>query len=594
MDWSNGLAERAIESGAQLCAAIYSRVSKDPTGRQRSVEEQDDANQRAATTNGWQVSEDTVYIDNDRSASRFATKTRPQWERLRSDVAAGKYHVVVLWEVSRGDRDALGWLEFLAMCRNLGVLIHITSHRHTYDTRKRRDYKTLAEEGLDSADESEKISERIRRDVEANAQKGMPHGVVTYGYRREYEVDASGRRRIVAQVPDEEPRTVAAVDGSPVIYTPAGIVREVTRRLLAGEAIRAVTADLNSRGVPSPRSGPRGWSPFTVRRIAANPVYAGIRVHRGLPVVAAVWPALVDPADHHALVARFSDPARRTSRDTTIRHLGSGLYVCGVCGNPVRTVTQYYGRAYTCWPPRLVSRSSRVDRRKVSDEETAALRRLAGSAQTARVLELYESGVSQISMSRALGVTQSALSMRLAAERKRRGAAAAPPAPRGERAHHVSRNVDEVDAYVQMAVWQRLAREDVAALLAEDARADERMAVLAAEITEKQVRLDAARDGYARDGRPTLETLNRIEATLAPEIERARERMHQSRVGPVLSGLMLPSPAEVEAEWWRRSIPQRREVIRVLIERVEILRLRNKKTYRVVESVRIVWRRPRR
>ncbi len=38
------------------------------------------------------------------SASRFATRDRPDYQRLLADISAGKLDVVVLWEASRGDR----------------------------------------------------------------------------------------------------------------------------------------------------------------------------------------------------------------------------------------------------------------------------------------------------------------------------------------------------------------------------------------------------------------------------------------------------------------------------------------------------------
>jgi hypothetical protein len=234
-----------------------------------------------------------------------------------------------------------------------------------------------------------------------------------------------------------------------------------------------------------------------------------------------------------------------------------------------------------------------MERRKVTDVEVAKLLGLDRREQSALLLELAEDGVSMRSIALRLGLNQSTVSMRVKAERDRRGYPPRAKLPPEESQYHVSRAMADVDAYVQMSVWARLARPDMAELLATDAEADQRMDRLAAEIAEKQARLDAARDGYARDGRPSLETLARIEATLAPEITQARERMNEARVGPVLAGLVLPTVDEVEAEWWRRTLPQRREVIRVLIERVEILPLRNKRRFDVTESVRIVWRRPK-
>lgn len=589
-----GFAQAAIAAGTPLLAAIYDRVSNDPTGSRRSVEEQDERNRAVCDDEQWVLAENAVYCDNDRSASRFATKPRPDWDRLRADVAARRYHVVVLWEVSRGDRDDLEWLGFLHMCRKIGVLIHITSHYHTYDPRRRRDYKTLAEEGLDAADEVERTSIRIKRDTEAMAKKGRPHGTVPYGYVRTYEVDRHGNRHIASQDHDLEPRSATSRGGEVTVYTRAGVVQEIVRRVLKGEASRSVAADLNRRGIPAPGGGERGWSGTAVRRVAISPTYAGLRSYYGEVVADGTWPPLVGRADHYTLVARLSDQARRKVKDTTIKHLGSGLYVCGVCGSVVRPITRRNGLAYTCRPAVVVARNPRAETRTVTDDELAALAELPVKEQTARILDLVNAGVTQASVSRGLGLWPSTLSLRLKTERAHRGEPrpAAPDDDR-EKSYHVARAMQDVDDYVERAVWMRLARPDLAELLtAEDERAEARLGELTAQITEMQTRLDEARDSYASGKGLSLEGLLRVESTLEPAIKTIRAQLAQVRVGPVLDGLLLPDVNDVRAVWLIRSLPQRRAVIRALIERVEILPLRDKKRFTIEESVRIVWRQP--
>jgi DNA invertase Pin-like site-specific DNA recombinase len=599
MPLPEGLAAAAVRVGRPLVACIYDRVSRDPTRRHRSVERQEDANRAVCVDEGWVLPADAVYTDNDRSASRFATKPRPDWDRLRAAVAAGRYHVVILWEVSRGDRDDLGWLGFLHMCRNLGVWIYITSHERLYDPRKRRDYKTLAEEGLDSADESEKTSLRIRSDVQRHALKGEPHGVVPFGYRREYEVDTHGKRRIVAQLPDDTPRKATAADGSTVVYSPAALVREIVERLVRGETCLGLAAEFNWRGIPTPRAAEGGWDDSTVRRIAEKATYAGKRTHNGEVVADAVWPALISLSDHYTLVARFSDPERRTQRDSSIKYLGSGLFVCGVCHALVRTVKKPYGRAYVCTPKKKVKQPESDKPRKVSAEELEELDSLERREQTRRILELFEAGVTQTSIAKGLGINRQTLSLRVVTERRRRdgvppSGAVAPPAARpAKRGYHVTRPIADVDTYVERAVWLRLLRPDIAELLAEDDAADERFAALSDEIAEKQARLDEARDSYASPNGLSMQALLRIEARLEPEIEQARARLSEARVGPVVRGLLHPTLDAVRAAWEGMPLPRRREVIRTLIDRVEILPIGGGRRVVPIENqVRIVWRQP--
>lgn len=591
-----GLADAAEKAGLPLHAAIYDRVSKDTTGRQRSVEEQEEANRNAAEALGWVITSEGVFTDNDRSASRFAKKSRPGWADCRAAILAGRYPCLILWEVSRGDRDDLGWIEFLHSCRELGVLIHITSHGHTYDPRKRRDYKTLAEEGLDSADESEKISVRIRRNVESYALKGHPHGYAPFGYARDYEVDRHGRRRLVRQYPDYALRTVTGMDGATVTYSQAGVVEEIARRLLAGETCKALAAEFNWRGIPTSRNTDRGWADDTVRKIALNPTYAGRRVYQGKSFSDATWDSIISLSDHQTLVAHFSDTSRRTQRDASIKHLGSGLYRCAVCGVKVRTVKKGYGRAYVCVPPRFVRDPSWEPPRKATDAEIKELAGLERREQTRRALELYEQGVTQNSMADGLGINRKTFSLRIRVERAKRDEvnpqAAPEPKPRRTGAYHVTRPVHLVDAFVEKAMLLRLSRPDVLELLTEDTEADQRVRELTAEVTEKQGRLDEARDAYAA-GKLPLEALLRIESRLEPEIQQARARMNRTRVGPVLDGLLLPSLPAVQEEWARRSLPQRREAIRALVERVEILPIGGgRKVVPIERSVRIVWRDP--
>lgn len=530
-----GLADAALAAGNPLIAVIYDRVSSDRSGIRRSVGEQGDTNREVCAAQGWTIG---VHLaDNDRSASRFATKTRAAWDELRADLKADRYHVLILWESSRGDRRLADWIDLLDLCRDKGILIHITAHRQTYDVRRRRDYKTLAEEGLDSADDSEKTSERVLRTVERTAMKGLPHGHVQFGYRREYEIDAAGRRRLRGQFPDERPRRLGdgvlleelAPEMREVLkragrtFTAAGVVREIYERLAKGEASRSLARDLNLRGVPSPKGSAEGWNGRTIRRVAENSTYLGLRKHRDATYTA-VWPPLVDKAVFDTVGDRLRDPARRTSHESEIKYLGTNLYVCGVCGATARpcsrkpTPVNPSNRAYACWPRRPVG------------------------------------------------------------------------TPAGD-GFHVVREVTAVDGYVERSIWLRLAQPDIAELLAADDAADERTAALTAEILGKQARLNEARDAVAA-GELSVESLKRIEARLAPEIGRAQAQIGRARVGVVLDGLVSPTLDDVIAAWNERSLPERREVIRVLTERVEILPLHNRKKYRVEESVRIVWRQP--
>lgn len=146
------------------------------------------------------------------------------------------------------------------MCRRCGSLIHVTTHHRTYDMQRPCDWRTLADDGVDSAYEVEKTSHRIRRDIRANALEGRPHGKVLYGYRRVYD---SRTGRLTAQVVDQSPQIAISsvcVGGGTILavssYTKGGVVDEAATRYASGESQRSIVSDFNSRGIPAPEGGP--------------------------------------------------------------------------------------------------------------------------------------------------------------------------------------------------------------------------------------------------------------------------------------------------------------------------------------------------
>jgi site-specific DNA recombinase len=281
------------------------------------VSEQQAESETACKANGWTLT--ATYSDNDISASRFTTKTRPGWAKLVADLDAGKFDVLVLWEPSRGSRELMAWAALLDACRRHTVLVHVTSHQHTYDLSKPRDWRSLAEDGVDSAYESEKSSQRIRRSMASNAVAGRPHGRAPYGYVRRYD---PATKALVAQ--EIDPQT-------------APVVREIFRRLAAAEPVSVVTKDLNARGVQPPIS--KQWYRQNVRKLALNHAYIAQRDYHG-EIHQGDWPALVTAEDWYGARRILLDPKRTMTkaRPGLFKYLLSYLVRCGVCGEPCQAV----------------------------------------------------------------------------------------------------------------------------------------------------------------------------------------------------------------------------------------------------------------
>lgn len=316
-------------------AVIYGRNS---SAKQKSIDDQQAENRAAAETHGWHV---RVELDDPSSASRYATGPRKNWARLIDLLPA--VDVVVLWEPSRGDRTLSSWAGFLDACREHSVRIHATAHQRTYDPRNARDYRSLAEDGVDSAYESDKTSQRVRRGQASAASAGRPHAPTTYGYARQYDPTT---RAFLAQVSHPEQ---------------AAVVRDIITAIGRGEPLHQLTLRLNASGAPTHRGGAM-WYHSTIRGIASNPAYRphpddpehGVRAHHDALHIGQ-WPPLVTESEWQAAQAVLggnSEVTRRARRDSApgqIKYLlsGNANVMTAVCGSMLSGFCAVDGRGAT-------------------------------------------------------------------------------------------------------------------------------------------------------------------------------------------------------------------------------------------------------
>jgi DNA invertase Pin-like site-specific DNA recombinase len=399
---------------AGAVAGVYRRCSLDRND-EASVSEQEELGVARCEAEGW---ERRLYLDNDRSASRYAKKARDDWPRLLADLRAGQLAVVWLWESSRGDRKLYEWAGFLEDCRDRGVRIYVETHQRLYDPLIPRDWKTLAEDGVANAYASDETSQRVKRTLAANARKGIPNGKVPYGYRRLFDPRTG---RYATQEP-----------GPPESGIAAGIITRIARN----EALYAIVQDLEGRKIPPPRG--QAWCTATLRKMARNPAYAGRRRTPDGQLIEA-WPAIVSLETHLAAVAVLASSARSAHRPGSQRHLLSYLATCAGCGGGTLSVVKnkYRQQRYQCrehgcvsvdpaWLDELVTilacgHLSRPGAAKLfrSDSEEAARRR--GEAAVLRA-QLDEWAAADVS-ARAYQVKEAKLLPQI--ERAERAAAAA-------------------------------------------------------------------------------------------------------------------------------------------------------------------------
>lgn len=265
------------------------------------MQRQEDDCRQLAQQLGWTVEE--VYADNDVSA--YSGKPRPAYLRMLADLEAGRIRGILAWHPDRLHRSPLELEHFITLVEKHAVRVHTVRAGH-YDLSTPSGRAVARTVGAWARYESEHKSDRIRRAREQQALAGRFHGG-----QRPYGFEKDG----VTLRPDEAAEIVKAIDG-----------------VIAGVSLRSIVRDMNQRGVPT-ATGRSQWTGVVLREILCRPRVAGLSSLHGEIVGKAEWPALVPEETWRAAKTILEDPSRRTNqRGGTVRWLGSGIYVCGVCG----------------------------------------------------------------------------------------------------------------------------------------------------------------------------------------------------------------------------------------------------------------------
>ncbi len=104
-----------------VVSGLYARKSTKDAGR--SVARQERSWRSDCDSEG--LAAGRTFIDPDFSASRYATRERPDYAALLEWIEGRNCQMVSLWEVTRGSRQMTEWSGFLDLCRKMGVLIRI-------------------------------------------------------------------------------------------------------------------------------------------------------------------------------------------------------------------------------------------------------------------------------------------------------------------------------------------------------------------------------------------------------------------------------------------------------------------------------------
>lgn len=309
-----------------LRVGIYLRISQDRTGKAAGVKRQEDECRALAARLGGTVV--AVYTDNDVSA--YSGKTRKDYERLLTDMAAGLIDMVIAWHPDRLHR-AHELERFIDVSEKRKVLTH-TVQAGSWDLSTPAGRAIARTLGAWARYEVEHKSERIKSARIQSAKAGKHHGGMRpFGFER---------------------------DGVTLRPLEAAEILTAAEAVVSGVSLRALVRDLNARGVLTVKAAnlveqgedvPPGkymWSSQALRDILVSPRMAGLSSHLGEVVGKAQWPAIVPESTWRAVGAVLNDPARRTNqgRGRGPAWLGSGIYVCGVCGKAALRVSSKSSR----------------------------------------------------------------------------------------------------------------------------------------------------------------------------------------------------------------------------------------------------------
>lgn len=297
-------------------AIIYVRISQDREGAGLGVERQESDCRELAERLGWTVVD--VLCDNDVSA--YSGKPRPAYRKLLEALRTGSANGVLVWHTDRLHRSPVELEDYVQVCETHGIAT-----------------QTAKAGPLDLASPSGRL---VARQLGAVARYEIEHNVERLRAARLQSVKAgkwAGGRRPFGYEPD----------GVTVRESEAAEVRTATEQVVAGGSIRSICANLNDRNVRTSADGE--WRQSEVRKLLIRPRNAGLMVHHGEVVGDAEWPAIVDVDLWRACRAILTDPGRRTNMGGPRHHFGSGLYVCGVCGEGLRVSSNGKRRKYyTC------------------------------------------------------------------------------------------------------------------------------------------------------------------------------------------------------------------------------------------------------
>ena len=346
-------------------AAIYLRISLDHEMDGLAIDRQREQCEALAKHRQWQIVE--TYVDQSKSATD-RTKVRPAYDRMVADYKAGAFDAIICYDLDRLTRQPRQLEDWIDASELRGLALVTANGDADLSTDGGRMYARI-KAAVARAEMERKGARQSAAQLQRAKQGRAPKGMRPLGYAVNGDVipDEAEAVRAIYRLftrtdhPESLRSLARGLSGTePIVglgprpkHSHVVSSERAQRRLAEGKAPRPIEPDGE-------------WSPSTVLDILRNPRYAQmstytpktaqpdggrrrtwraqiLRDDAGEPIRGR-WDAIVDDETWWRAQSILDDAERvtNTSGSTKRKHLGSGLYRCGVCGAKVTGAPRGY------------------------------------------------------------------------------------------------------------------------------------------------------------------------------------------------------------------------------------------------------------
>lgn len=321
-------AKREREGAGRIPVVYYGRLSRNRDGTITGLARQEAETLPWATLRGWDVVRQ--YTDDDTGAFSLKRK-RPGFESLMADLDSGEVKGVVVWKLDRLVRRTIDWVRVLPRAEETPW------------------FAASFSEGVNTADPMGRLLAGIlvqMAELEATnirLRTQSKHSELAKAGRW-----SGGGDRAFGHTPDRKG----------VVPIEAEALREVADRIIRGETLFSIAANMERQGVRGPDRSAKGDRPpryggpissSVWRRMLLSPRVIGKRLADDGDLSENVGMApILDEETARQVWAVLDRPSGSAGVGTARSHLLSGLLVCGQCGSRLKAWKDKGHNAFAC------------------------------------------------------------------------------------------------------------------------------------------------------------------------------------------------------------------------------------------------------